>query len=140
MAPVPPPSTPPPPQAEGANKQIQMRMDEQQGKRVVPQPGMSIPFYWQEGIEYGANRRNTFAMDEIVGILRSDGDIKFGSVMKISPGREGNVYDILVSKDGAYQPGKTADNLYKVRHSLALALTCARVRPISLSVVNPFDT
>jgi len=83
-------------------------------RRVVPQPGMAIPFYWQEGIEYAVNRRNTFAMDEMVGILRGDGDIKFGTVMKISPGREGNVYDILVSKDGSYQPGKTPDNLYKV--------------------------
>jgi len=28
------------------------RMSEQQGSRVVPKPGMTIPFYWQEGIEY----------------------------------------------------------------------------------------
>ncbi len=83
-------------------------------RRVVPQPGMAIPFYWQEGIEFAVNRRNTFAVDEMVGILRGDGDIKFGTVMKVLPGREGNVYDILVSKDGSYQPGKTPDNLYKV--------------------------
>ena len=34
-------------QAVGPSKQIADRMEMQPGKRVVPQPGMTIPFYWQ---------------------------------------------------------------------------------------------
>jgi len=93
-------------------------MDSQPGSRVVPKPGMAIPFYWQEGIEYDMNRRNTFQMGEFVGIRRSDGDIKFGSIMKITPGREVNFYDVLVDGNGSYQQGKSADNLYKVLYDV----------------------
>ena len=55
----------------------------------------------QEGIEYDMNRRNSFQMDEVVAIRRTDGDIKFGVINKVSPGREGNVYDVQVAL--AYQ-------------------------------------
>ena len=55
----------------------------------------------QEGIEYDMNRRNSFQMDEVVAIRRTDGDIKFGVINKVSPGREGSVYDVLVAL--AYQ-------------------------------------
>ena len=132
-------------QVVGPSKQIADRMEMQPGKRVVPQPGMTIPFYWQvsslslspllprslctlslsslslshslthsyihththththvqEGIEYDMNRRNSFQMDEVVAIRRTDGDIKFGVINKVSPGREGNVYDVQVAL--AYQ-------------------------------------
>jgi len=93
-------------------------MEAQPGQRVVPKPGMAIPFYWQEGIEYGINRRNTFVVDEFVGIRRSDGDIKFGTIMKVLPGREGNVYDVAVDNAGSYQAGKQADGLYKINYDV----------------------
>ena len=53
--------------------------------------------FWQEGVEYNCNRRNAFALEEIVAIRRTDGDIKFGSILDVKPGREGQVYDALVA-------------------------------------------
>jgi len=116
--PVPPPAGPPPTQAVGPSKQIADRMEMQPGKRVVPQPGMTIPFYWQEGIEYDMNRRNSFQMDEVVAIRRTDGDIKFGVINKVSPGREGNVYDVQVDTGGSYQGNKSADGIYKILYDV----------------------
>ena len=104
--------------AGGAGNQILQRLEQQPGTKVVPKPGMAIPFYWQEGIEYGINRRNTFAMNEFVGIRRSDGDIKFGTIMDIAQGREGNVYQVLVDGNGSYQQGKSADSLYKINYDV----------------------
>ena len=58
---------------------------------------------------------------------RTDGDIKFGLVMGIAPGREGDVYDILVDKAGSYQSGKTADGIYKVILICACVCVCVFV-------------
>lgn len=118
VPPIGPPPGAPPAAAGGAGNQILQRLEQQPGTKVVPKPGMAIPFYWQEGIEYGINRRNTFAMNEFVGIRRSDGDIKFGTIMDIAQGREGNVYQVLVDGNGSYQQGKSADSLYKINYDV----------------------
>jgi hypothetical protein len=142
VAPIgPPPGAPPAAGAGFSATAIGKRLEAQPGTKVVPKPGLTVPFYWQEGIEYGIDRRNKFVMDEIVGIRRcvcvclcvcvcmcvcvcvcvqyiitcmyicvsicicthththththsSDGDIKFGTIMNIAQGREGNVYQV----------------------------------------------
>lgn len=83
---------------------------------------MGFPAYWQENVDYFFNSQNTFTQGEIIGILRSDGNIKFGYIIGVNakldvngnPTGQPTTYDVQVEKNGAYYQGKYADSLYKL--------------------------
>ncbi|EKX45484.1 hypothetical protein GUITHDRAFT_152729 [Guillardia theta CCMP2712] len=96
-----------------------------QGQRIQPQAGMPIPSYWQEGNEYLLNKNNVFEMGEIVAILRSDGEIRFGYIVNVNAKKDisGKVvatttYDVQVDKSGSFYQGRYADSIYKITYDV----------------------
>jgi len=90
------------------------------GERVYPAPGIPVPSYWVEGSQYLSNKKNEFEIGEPVAIYRSEGSVKFATILtyKINNDQASYRYDLQVDAAGSRYEDRYPDSIFKIMYDI----------------------